>query len=527
MSESRKDIPIPSPLKRKASEEKMADAFGELSLSKKQRPDDDDPTPPEKASSLIQNGPMPRVSHLLLAPEERHNVPKTLNQENRQEANSSTPILCLSDTFEACVVLHCPRFIDNSMMFQVFDEQGTMFNMQLLQKSVSGTIELDVNHSWKKFIIDHNLEAGDQILFDKNLDTSVSADFYYILNYFKKSESGEKPIGGSESSRKRIGGAEISKKVGDGAESSKKPGDDAESSKKPSDDAGESAPGPVFKVIYRRVFLETLPDQQQRNETAGSRPFPREAICLSKILNGDEFKTQLFFDAYDAIILADNPKVAKIPLGQISMEFLVIDEVNRRYEMTLSHSMRRGPGGAIYGFCLYGWDGFHRDNKLRQGDKVAFYKFLDRNVSSGYYYVVLKLPADVDCLNRRNPVSPGSRPLMPESHCFSKELTRYDVAPGNAGLRLEASQDRHFVSSSRSLNEPFMVFDEADRRYYLKLSYFMENLEGLVCFLDNNIGWKNFVEQNNLKAGDTVDVYKVHDQSVCNDHYFVIRYTRA
>ncbi|KAL3649266.1 hypothetical protein CASFOL_005669 [Castilleja foliolosa] len=518
MSESRKDIPISSPLKRKASEEKMADAFGELSLSKKQRPDDDDPTPPEKASHLIQTRPMPRFSHLLLAPEERHNVPKTLNQEN--------PILCLRDTFEACVVLDCPRFIDYKM-FQVFDEQGTMFNMQLLQKSVSGTIELDVNHSWTKFINDHNLEAGDQILFDKNLDTSVSADFYYILNYFKKSESCEKPIGGSESSRKRISGAESSKKMGDGAESSKKLGDDAESSKKPSDDAGESVPGPVFKVIYRRVFLETLSDQQQRNESAGSRPFPREAICLSKILNADEFTYQLFFDVYDAIILADNPKVAEIPPGQISTKFLVFDEVNRRYEMTLSHSTRRGPQGAVHGFCLDGWARFHRDNKLGQGDQVAFYKFLDRDVSSGYYYVVLKLHADVDCLNRRNPVRPGSRLLMPESRCFSKELSWSDVDPVNAGLRLEASQDRHFVSSSRSLNEPFMVFDEADRRYDLKLSYFMSRREGLVCFLDNNIGWRNFVEQNNLKAGDTVDVYKVLDQSVCNDHYFVIRYTRA
>ncbi|KAL3649267.1 hypothetical protein CASFOL_005670 [Castilleja foliolosa] len=506
--------------RRKGSEGNLADAFGELSQFKKQRPDDDDPTPPEKASSLIQNGPMPRFSYLLLASEERHNVPRTLNQVNPQEANSSTPILCLSDTFEACVVLDCPRFIDNSMMFEVFDEQGRMFNMQLLQKSVSGTIELDFNHSWTKFIIDHKLEAGDQILFDKNLDTSVSADFYYI--YFKKSESGEKPIGGSESIRKRIDGAESSKKMGDGAESSKKPGDDAESSKKPIDDAGESVLGfemPVFKVIYRRVFLETLPDQLQVRV-----PFPREATCLTKIVNADESESQLFFDVYDAIILADNPKLAEIPLGNFPMEFMVYDEGNRPYNMTLSPFEFRG---AITGFCLNGWADFHTNNDLSQGDQIAFYKFLDRCVSNSYYYVVLRLPADGDCLNKRNPVRPGSRPLMPESRrCFSKELTQYDVGSGKAGLRLEASQARHFVSSSRSLNEPFMVFDEDDRRYDLQLSFLIIRGQGLVCFLDD-VGWEFICEDNNLKVGDTVDVYKVLNQSVCNDHYFVIRIKRA
>ncbi|KAL3649268.1 hypothetical protein CASFOL_005671 [Castilleja foliolosa] len=211
------------------------------------------------------------------------------------------------------------------------------------------------------------------------------------------------------------------------------------------------------------------------------RSFPVEAICLSKILNAVEF-SRLFFDVYDAIILADNPKLVEIPLGNFSMEFMVFDEGYRPYNMTLSPFERRG-------------------------DRVGFYKFLDSHISNSYYYVVLKLPADVDCLNRRNPVTPGSRPLMPESHCFSKELLWNDVAPGKAGLRLEASQARHFVSSSRSLNKPFMVYDEADSLYDLKLSFFIMCGQVSLYYLDN-VGWGKFVKQNNLKRGDTIDVYK-------------------
>ncbi|GFQ00140.1 myomodulin neuropeptides 1 [Phtheirospermum japonicum] len=545
MSE-RRDIPGPS--KRKAPEENLSDAFYEFSPFKKLRPDDD-PTPPGKAPHEKWPGPKPRFSHLLIAPEEGHNVPRTLNQ---QEANPSFPLLRLVDTFEACIVLDCPRFIDYSMMFRVFDVHNTTYYMRLLHR-VIGPIELVFDHGWIEFAGDHNLGAGDQISFDKNLDTTISDDFYYNLKFVKMpksskitsvgaesskkpgddaesckklgddAESSKKPGGDTESSKKPCVSTESSKKPGDDAESSKKPGDDAENSKKPGDDAesdagsSSSVPAlkmPVFKVIYHRVLLETPPDQEQRNAPRpGSRPFQLEAIFLSKTLTAAEVGSRLFFDVYDAIVLADNPRVAEILPGDISMEFMVFDGDNRQYDMTLLHHVRRG---GIIGFCLDGWDGIVRNHDLRQGDRVAFYKFLDRRISNGYYYVVLKLPPDVDRRYRRNPVRPGS----------SKALSQNDVAPGNAGLQLEASQARHFESSSRSLNEPFMVFDGYDRRYGLKLSYFFIRGQGLVCFLDN-FGWQAFVENHDLIAGDRVHVYKILDHTVCDDHYFVIRYTRT
>ncbi|KAL6576809.1 hypothetical protein OROMI_011085 [Orobanche minor] len=69
-----------------------------------------------------------------------------------------------------------------------------------------------------------------------------------------------------------------------------------------------------------------------------------------------------------------------------------ISDIRWRYDTTLEHYMHLGTF-------------FLQNHVLRQGDQVTFYKFFDRSVSNGYYFVpkcVKKQPADTDP-NRRNP----------------------------------------------------------------------------------------------------------------------------
>ncbi|KAL6499978.1 hypothetical protein OROGR_027888 [Orobanche gracilis] len=486
--------------KRKGTEEDLSDTFGKFSPFKKHRSDD-----PDQSERQLP-GPKPRFSYLLLGPKESEYIPKTLNS---REANGISPLLCFNDTYEACVLLDCPGLIDSSppvpytMNFSVFDKDGNgMYNMKLAQNSIGGSIELAFDAEWGRYVKDYNLKAGDEISFDKNLDTNISDDFYYILKYVRNQSDGYH--------------AECSKRTNDGAEGSKTPSGGAEGSKKPSDQSGLERNKPMFRVIYHQIQLANSDSQEQQNvQGPGSRDFPLEASCLSKTLTLLEAaRGHLYFDLYDAIILTGCPKIAEVGPGECSVKFLIFDGEDRRYDMTLEHFMHRG---GILRYVLVGCEAFLGNHVLRQGDQVTFYKFLDRNVSIGYYFVlkyVTKQPAEVDP-NMRNPERSGSRALFPENHCFTKTLSLNEVVRENAGLQLDASHAGHFGSPN-----DLLALDASGRQYDMKLSYFVRR-RGIIRALDG--GWQTFVTAHNLKAGDEISVYKVLDQSVCDGCYYIIR----
>ncbi|KAL6544132.1 hypothetical protein OROGR_010629 [Orobanche gracilis] len=260
--------------KRKGIEEDLPASFGKFSPFKKQRTDDPDQSERQ----------LPRFSYLLLGPKESEYIPRTLDS---REANGIIPLLCLNDTYEASVLLDCPGLLDSgpsvpyTMIFPVFDEdKNGMYNMKLSRNSIGGSIELAFDSEWGRYVKDHNLKAGYEISFDKNLDTNISDDFYYILKYVRNpsdgykdgAESSKKTNDGAEGSKKPKDHAEGSKKRSDGAEGSKKLSDGAERSKKPSDQSGLERNKPVFRVIYHQIQLANSASQGQQNvQGPGSR----------------------------------------------------------------------------------------------------------------------------------------------------------------------------------------------------------------------------------------------------------------
>ncbi|XP_020552239.1 uncharacterized protein LOC110012568 isoform X3 [Sesamum indicum] len=124
---------------------------------------------------------------------------------------------------------------------------------------------------------------------------------------------------------------------------------------------------------------------------------------------------------------------------------------------------------------------------------------------------------------------PGSRVLTSEEYCMEKTLTTYEVIE-DAKLYLDAYEASELTAFPEIVNYPpgtysktLLVYDKDDRRYDMQLKHHISR--GTIGYAINS-GWNSFIRTHDLEAGDVVTFYRVQDESVSDDYYHVIRYTR-
>ncbi|KAL3616339.1 hypothetical protein CASFOL_039729 [Castilleja foliolosa] len=425
--------------------------------------------------------PGSRFSYLIVsADKKRHKIPRKLSRY--------IPSLRFDNDFDAYIALDCPKYIPRAMdekkEFTVFDKDNRQYRIKLLFEF---NAEIDIyvfNSEWERLVENQNLKPGDYFWFDKHVDTAVCDDIFYVLKFVRT------PKGSKASSNDEKSG----KETDDSADKTLGLGGSGDMSRNRTH---------RFKIIYHRVLLEKNPDE---GNDPCSRDFPVEAICLSKTLTEWDIGNLIFFDVFDAFILSDG----KLTGFGMPMQFLVFDVDGRRHEMMLYRHMRKG---MLIDFCLKGWGAMVRHYGLEKGDTIAFYKFLDQKVHSGYYYVVLKLPAQpAQEIDNHIRISEDSISLE-ESLCFRKTMV-------DDNLELDVFEAEYFQTSRNCSNSngTFSVYDLKGRRYMMRVSYLFNYVGQLVCILDHE--WNSFVKNNELIDGSTIYVYK---HFVDDEEYFVLR----
>ncbi|KAL6576802.1 hypothetical protein OROMI_011078 [Orobanche minor] len=140
-------------------------------------------------SEIEENNLYFGFSDLALGSEEGLCLSKTLKS---REVNTINPELYL-DANEASILIDNPLIVNSpplsySMKFEVVDTDNKRYNMKLSHKII-GDIGFSITADWERFVRVHNLKAGDEVSFYRNLkDTSVvSDDYHYILKYVRKS----------------------------------------------------------------------------------------------------------------------------------------------------------------------------------------------------------------------------------------------------------------------------------------------------------------------------------------------------
>ncbi|KAK4441009.1 hypothetical protein Salat_0435800 [Sesamum alatum] len=130
----------------------------------------------------------------------------------------------------------------------------------------------------------------------------------------------------------------------------------------------------------------------------------------------------------------------------------------------------------------------------------------------------------------RKAQGPGSRVLTSEEYCMEKTLTAYEVIPENAKLYLDALDASELTAFPEIVNYPLgtysktlLVYDEDDGRYDMLLKHHVGR--GVIGYAVSS-GWDGFVRTHDLKAGDVVTFYRVLDESVSDDYYHIVRFTR-
>ncbi|KAI3461861.1 hypothetical protein Pfo_018524 [Paulownia fortunei] len=456
------------------------------------------------------------------------------------------------DPYDASILTNCPELIDYppcsyTKNILVFDGDDRRYDMVLSQYTSGGWIRYSLSADWNRFVRVHNLKAGDEITFYKNLDKSVSDDYYYILKYFRR-----------PADRKGY----------------------VQNRKKPSNVGKKDVKG-NYKV-----------------EDKHKGALPREAYCLSKILTSFEVipeNSKLYFDAYEAIILTDCPWILDDPPGTYSKNLVVFDGDDRRYNMLLTHYIS---GGKISYSLNTDWNRFVRTHNLKEGDEITFYRNFDRSISDDYYHIIkyFRKPADlkgfapyrkkpsdagqkdfkgsymvedkqkeseqtqfkVDKIpqentsvpsnkdqeskveddvveytpdqTERNLLGPGSRAMQPEAYCLSKTLTSFEVIPDDSKLYFDAYEATMLTDCPWIVEYPpgsysknLLVFDADDRRYNMLLSHYISG--GNISY-SLNTDWNRFLRTHNLRDGDEITFYRILDRSVSDEYYYIIKYFR-
>ncbi|GFQ00141.1 hypothetical protein PHJA_002158100 [Phtheirospermum japonicum] len=301
--------------------------------SKKLCPDDDH-TPHEKA--IHEKWPGPKPSLFSCKP---YCFSRILESYDVMPTNPELYI----EAFQGHFLFDSPE----TKFFLVYDDEdkSKSYNMLFSHYVTWEFIRYSVSADWETFVSDHNLKAGDEISFYKFADKNVCDGYYYILKFAKKPSDG---------------------KDDDAAESSEKPSDDVAEDKR----RKKNLPGP------------------------GSRPMPTEACCLSKIITSQELvleNPKLYFNLQNAIDLTGCPDIVQHPRGTYSKDLYVFDKDDRQYTMKLSDCVSGGPETSYV--LNTGWSTFLRTQGLKEGDRLVFYRFIEKSVyEEGYYYALRSEP---------------------------------------------------------------------------------------------------------------------------------------
>ncbi|KAL7124525.1 hypothetical protein ABFS83_14G054300 [Erythranthe nasuta] len=129
---------------------------------------------------------------------------------------------------------------------------------------------------------------------------------------------------------------------------------------------------------------DQIPQQKLPPTGAGSR------YCFKKTLNEHAVNPEsarLYLDEYEASTIIKRLKiVGNTQNSRLHPRGLVVfDEVDRRWEMLLSQCTY---GGKVC-YKLGGeWREFVATHNLRNGEKIAFYKNLDKTICDDHYYII-------------------------------------------------------------------------------------------------------------------------------------------
>ncbi|KAG8371723.1 hypothetical protein BUALT_Bualt13G0117800 [Buddleja alternifolia] len=113
--------------------------------------------------------------------------------------------------------------------------------------------------------------------------------------------------------------------------------------------------------------------------------------------------------------------------------------------------------------------------------------------------------------------------------CLSKPLSLFDVTHIDGKLLLDPYEASLLINDTRLINEPpspsfermLLAFDEDDRQFNLHLS--VNIVRGLpIYYLARD--WSLFVRMHNLRCEDEIMFYRIMDDNVADDYYYVLRY---
>ncbi|KAL6555623.1 hypothetical protein OROHE_007295 [Orobanche hederae] len=452
---------------------------------------------------------------------------KVEDDENEKKTRGPVPrvlpcdVRCFSRTLSSNEVIsispelfledHESRFLTEflgSEILQVYDEDSRIYNMLLSRYVMWECVQYSISVGWESFIRTHSLKAGDEVSLYKVLDRKVSDDYSYVLKYVRKSHNSEKP---GEESGQRVEDKKMKNNV----------------------------PGP------------------------GSRPLTSEFICLSKTLTSYEVvqdNPKLYFDPNDAITLTNSPEIERCPPRTYSKVLMVFDEDDRQYMMRLSHDNPGGGHGETSYSLNTGWGAYLRAHDLKEGDRLAFYRFPDESVVEDCYYVLVyfRKPAHiVDWVRKKpsegvkvvakvtesteenmqnessnieddeiekkapEPVPIIFRVLPCEVHCFTRTLNSNEVIPINPEIFLEDHEASFLTEFPGS--KILGVIDEDGRIYNMLFSHYVmwECIQYSV-----SVGWDRFVATHSLKAGDEISLYRILDRNVSEDYSYILKYVR-
>ncbi|KAL3650076.1 hypothetical protein CASFOL_006479 [Castilleja foliolosa] len=196
-------------------------------------------------------------------------------------------------------------------------------------------IRYSITGEWEKFVTDHNLKAGDEISFYRFVEKSDRNGYFYVLK-FDKNPSGRKDsenVSADESTRKK-------------------------------------------------KILPGLGSSLMRNES----------FCLAKIITRYdviEEHPELYFDTQEAVDLTGRPDIVNYAMGTYSKDLFVFDKDDRQYTMKLSHCI--GVGSDTVYALNSGWGTFLRIHRLKEGDRLLFYKFNQKSVCEKDCFYSLRL----------------------------------------------------------------------------------------------------------------------------------------
>ncbi|KAL6500015.1 hypothetical protein OROGR_027925 [Orobanche gracilis] len=326
----------------------------------------------------------------------------------------------------------------------------------------------------------------------------------------------------------------------------------------------ESRPGPSRRdkgkaKVGEPIELSSDDDQKEKkliwpapSDDGDDDPVEEGQLCLSRILTSreaDPTNPVFFIDAYEAYVLTDSAVFLEPPSPSYSKTLTVFDDETRMYDMVLSYCVNADWAGYS---ITHDWDKFITVHSLKAGDEIFFYRQMNTVVSECFYYdlkyirkgiIPLKVrfvssapaPSEDKSPDHKRKPGPGSRVIPYDAICLSKTLSASEVVhhDGKPRLFLDAYEAGHLIGCPDifheyplgTLLENLLVFDEDDRPYDMLLSHFKSDGGGELIYTVDD-GWQRLVRIHGLEAGDEISFYRIRDETVHYEPYYVIKFTR-